>query len=101
MHRFPSTARIAATVVLLGLLLAACRAPEVPATVYPGTSAYPGPTPRIPTVVAQATAPIQQSTAPLPPASPVPTAANTAGQAAFTVTILHTGEVAGEVSPCG
>jgi len=97
MHRFTSATRTAALVVLLGLLLAACRVPNVPITASPSTTSYPGPAAQRPT----AAAPVQQTTVPLPPPSPVPTAASTSGESAFTVTILHTGAVAGEVLPCG
>ena len=95
MHRFASPARTAALLVLLGLLLAACRVPDIPTTAVPSTTSYPGPASQRPTVL------VQPPTVPLPPASLVPTAASTTGATDATVTILHTGEVAGEVVPCG
>ena len=119
MLRFRAVAQTVAVVVLLSLLLTACRVPEVPTTAYPGVASYPGPqtqrATRAPTAVKPATQPVAPTA--VPPPSPAPTqavaaastpAATTApipaatpGEVAFTLNIVHTGEVAGEVSPCG
>ena len=101
MHRFTPLARTAALLALLGLLLAACRVPDIPTTAAPSTTSYPGPASQRPTAAVQPPTVRVPPTVPVPPASPVPTAASTTGAIAAAVTILHTGEVAGEVVPCG
>lgn len=89
--RFPRSLLLLA---LVGLLTASCR--------YGDATPKPGAAPTRPAVV---TAP-----APIGPASPTktvlprPTAAaptTPAGPVAWTLTILHTGEVRGDVLPCG
>jgi len=87
-------------------VLSSCRVEETPTTPYPGplaglshqstarTSApaatvYPGP---------MVKTPVPPTARPTAPAlSPAPTG----GEAAFTLTLLHTGEAQGEVLPCG
>ena len=102
MQRFRAVTPAVAAVVLLSLLLTACRVTEVPATTYPQVGSYPGPQPQVPTS-APATRPATLPAAPtvtIAP-NPAPTQATGVGEVAFTQTILHTGEVGGEVSPCG
>ncbi len=110
--------------LLLAVLLAACRVVEKPAqTAYPAPvtrqvaaqSTRPpatkpsGPATAQPTRFpatknpAQATAVPPAGRTPRPTAipSPSPTPAPTRGDVAFSLTILYTGEVHGEVRPCG
>jgi len=111
-----------ALLVLLAVLLAACRVVEPAQTAYPALTARRA-TPqstRLPSLQAQATAqptrpPATKSSgratavpatagrvSPRPTAAPAsPTPAPTRGDVAFSLTILYTGEVHGEVRPCG
>lgn len=71
--------------------------PPQPTARPSGPTVYPGPTVgSTPRPSAPATLPPRPSPT-TPPASPAPTR----GEVAFTLTILHTGEVQGEVLPCG
>jgi hypothetical protein len=111
MSRFRVVAQIVAAVVLLSLLLTACRVPDVPTTDYPQVGSYPNPRPQSPTHAATVVKPtVVKPTAvkptalpivPAPTANPAPTQATTPGEVAFSITIIHSGEVAGEVIPCG
>ncbi len=95
--------------LFLAVLLAACRVAEGPAQ-----TAYPAPATR--QVAAQSTLPpatrkpVQATAVPAtagqtprptaaPPRSPTPLP--TRGDVAFSLTLLYTGEVHGEVRPCG
>lgn len=111
MQRFRTVSQAAAVVLLLSLLLTACRITAVPSTAYPGTTSYPGPRTqnptRAPTTGKAATRPIAPTVVPPPTRAPT-RAATTApaqvappGEVTFTLNIVHTGEVNGEVSPCG
>lgn len=104
MLRFRAISQIAAVVVVLSLLLTACRVADVPATAYPAVGSYPGPRTqaptRAPTAAVKTTVPPVVPT-PTSPPSPAPTTAVNLGEVAFTLTIVHSGEVAGEVVPCG
>lgn len=101
MLRFRVVAQIVAVVALLSLLLTACRVTEVPMTASPQANSYPSPRPRSATRTATAVKPTATPAAstPLPGSTATPAAAP--GEVAFTLTILHSGEVAGEVVPCG
>jgi hypothetical protein len=111
MQRFRTVSQTAAVVLLLSLLLTACRVTQIPTTAYPGVGSYPGPQTqeptRAPTNVRPATQPVVPTATPLPSrlatqaATTAPTQAPTPGEVAFTLTIMHTGEVSGETSPCG
>jgi len=87
--------------LFLVLLLASCRV-EVDTTLPAGT-AYPGSTAKAVRPTSVPTRPPAKApvTAPAPgsPASVPPTQVQV--EAAFTLTIVHTGEVYGEVRPCG
>ena len=111
MQRFRTISQTAAVVLLLSLLLTACRVTQIPTTAYPGAASYPGPQTQGPTRAASTVKPATQPAAPTatPPPSRAPTRAATTeptqaptpGEVAFTLPIMHTGEVAGETSPCG
>ena len=98
MPRTARAAQVAAILLLVGSLLAACRVTDIPSTAYPGVVAeYPGPQP-------QATArpaPTKQPTAPPATSTSAPAPTEGVGVAAFSLTLLHTGDVQGEVDPCG
>ena len=119
MTRYTRAAQVAVILLLIGSLLAACRVTEVPSTVYPGpdVASYPGPqspatarpaatrqltkaavTALPPTQAAAVTARPTQAPA---PSSPAPAATVEVGEADLSLTLLHTGEVQGEVVPCG
>lgn len=108
MSRSRTLPQLAAVVVVLSLLLTACRVTDVPATAYPAVGSYPGPRPSsfaaAPTAATRATvqpAALTAVPATAKPAAPTPPPAATPGEEAFALTIVHSGEVAGEVVPCG
>lgn len=107
MLRFARTVQAAVVLLLIGSLLAACRVTEVPPTVYPapGVANYPGPLPQAtarPAATRPPTRPPTASSAPAVTATPAG-AGSTApvGAVDLTLTLLHTGDVQGEVVPCG
>jgi len=79
----------------LAILLVACRPRAVRPTPEPAL------TPPLPLAVVQSTAPGERPTA--TPAQPVevPALTGTPQDFAFTLTILHSGQVYGESEPCG
>ncbi|MGC8959674.1 MAG: hypothetical protein ACP5OO_07785 [Chloroflexia bacterium] len=111
--------------ILLAVLLASCRVVETPAqTAYPApaaarrATASPARQPTRPTATVSSAQPTRppatrppatRPPATRPPATavpttgvpPSPTPAPTRGDVAFSLTILYTGEVHGEVRPCG
>ncbi len=92
-------ARLVLALALVGLL-ASCRVDAV-TTARPAETAYPGP------LMTRTPRPTKAAPSPAVPATPAPrpsataTAAPTPADVAFRVTILHSGEVRGEVRPCG
>ncbi len=105
MPRFTRAAPVAAVLLLIGSLLAACRVTEVPPTVYPAPSAaaYPEPpsTTTRPAATKQPTRPPTVSPAPPPAATASPAPTVPVGAVDLSLTLLHTGDVQGEVVPCG
>jgi|GEM_PF-3378173 hypothetical protein len=79
--------RILGFLLLFGLLMAGCRVEENAPTVYPGRTPGAG---NIPATLRPAS-PTTPRVAPSP----------TAREAAFTLTLVHSGEVVGKVLPCG
>ena len=104
-YRCTLAARLILAVLLIGLL-ASCRVNSVE-TAKPAQTSYPGPPatmtpwPDTPVPSSGPAARPTQATPVAPPPSATAGSAPTPGNVAFTVTILHTGEVHGEVRPCG
>ncbi len=95
-----------ASLLLLAVLLVACRVVEKPVQVddrAPVTRQVAAQSTRPPATQkpAQATAVPATAGRTLPAAAPSSTPAPTRGDIAFRLTILYTGEVHGEVRPCG
>lgn len=101
MRRFTSATRAATVVLFLSLLLVACRVPNETAPSSPGATDYPGPAVKSPTRAVQAATPTPRATVVPSPAGAGPTQSSLTGTATFTLTVLHTSDVNGEVSPCG
>lgn len=116
-HLKASSLAASTAALLLAALLTGCRVGESPAAAYPGplvgaaarstaspaVTAYPGPPARTPF---RATARPSGAATPSPAATaaagaPAATPAPTRADIAFALSILHTGEVRGEVLPCG
>jgi hypothetical protein len=111
-YRYSLAARLILAVLFVGLL-ASCRV-DTAGTTTPVQTTYPGPlsnptrrpsTPvpsRVPATTVSRPTPVRPQPTPVPPqASTTAAPAPTPGNVAFSVTILHTGEVHGEVRPCG